>query len=66
MRTVVHWCGPLKIDDEWIEVNKEFGSMPICMYCGKSVRKGGYADHHFPYNDDYSFHVSCDKKARNK
>jgi hypothetical protein len=60
--SVVKVCGPMKIDDEWLEVFADdlaACGFPRCRYCSKPVGKGGYADHLWPYHDDYSFHQKC-------
>ena len=66
--TVLHVCGPMKMTDEWFRSFAEevrIRGLPACQYCGKRCRRGSFADHLFPYHDDYSYHVAC-KRAHAK
>lgn len=66
--STIRWCGPMKIDDAWISYSVERfgGAMPTCRYCGKTVRKGGYADHLWPYHDEFSYHIACYQRSLRK
>ena len=58
----LHISAPRLIDDLWIRVNGK--DRPLCMYCGRTVGKGGYADPNFPFIDNISYHKACKRKAR--
>ena len=36
---------------------------PMCKFCGRDIRPGGMVDHLWPYHDDHSYHVACDRRA---
>ena len=64
--SIVKFCGSLKITPEWLATHARDLEIawPRCMYCGRRVRPGGLADHHWPFYDQFSFHASCHRKAK--
>lgn len=60
----------MQITSNWIKVigGTLWPNMirPVCMYCYKPCRKGSWADHLWPYHDDFSWHWSCRRKAERR
>ena len=57
----------MKIDSEWLAVHADeltATHRPVCCYCGKRLGRGSIVDHHWPYFDDYSYHLSCRRKHK--